>query len=93
MAWSKRRQGSAERFAVFAAWRNFVKMRWENDCRQTPAMLAGLTDHGWTIEEILDERIFLADVELPASWARYHERAVVTPAVGRNRTKVTKRAP
>jgi len=93
IAWSKRRQASAERLTVFAVWKNLVKRRWEKNCRETAAMLAGVTDHRWTIEEVLGQRVFPAHVKLPASWTRYLGREVITPALGRNRPKRTTRAP
>jgi len=35
------------------AWYNFVRVH--QTLRVTPAMEAGLTDHVWTIEEMLEE--------------------------------------
>ena len=39
--------------AIYFAWYNFVRphMSLEN---QTPAMVGGLTDHSWTICELLE---------------------------------------
>ncbi len=93
IAWSKRRQASAERFAVFAVWKNLVKRRWEKNCSETAAMLTGVTDHRWTIEEVLGQRVFPAHVDLPTSWKQYLKGEVITPALGRNRPKQTTRAP
>jgi hypothetical protein len=44
IAFAKRRQGAAERFVLFVVWRNWVKLRREKKCRQTPAVLLGRTD-------------------------------------------------
>ena len=38
------------------------------------AMRLGLTDHRWTVEEVLKERLFPARVELPKRWADYYWR-------------------
>jgi hypothetical protein len=40
--------------ALFVAWYNFCR-RNQALVRMTPAMAAGLTDHVWSIEELLDE--------------------------------------
>lgn len=85
IAFSKRRQGSSERLAVFVVWKNFVKRRWEKGCRQTPGMLRGLTDRVLTVEEILSKRLFPSLIELPARWNDYYWRRVVTPVLGVNR--------
>ena len=85
IAWSKRRQGSAERLAILLVWRNYVKYRWEKRCRQTPGMLAGLTASPLGPKEILKERIFRSQVELPGRWSTYYDRAVQTRALPVNR--------
>jgi transposase-like protein len=93
IAWSRRRQASAERFAIFAVWKNLVKWRLEKNCDQTPAMLAGLTDHRWTIAELLAQRIFPAHVDLPPSWQRYLRQEVRTRPLRKNRLRKAARAP
>jgi len=85
LAWSKRRQGSADRLAVFLVWRNYVKWRWEKRGRRTPAMLKGLLSRRLRIDEILEERLFPSRIELSERWAEYYQRAVTTPALGTNR--------
>jgi transposase-like protein len=85
IAWSKRRQGSADRLAIFLVWRNYVKWRWEKRCRKTPAMWKGLVTRRLGVSEILGERLFRTRIALPDRWAQYYERAVVTPVLGRNR--------
>jgi transposase-like protein len=85
IAWSKRRQGSAERLLIFLVWRNYMKGRREKERGSpTPAMLKGLTDHPLTVEEVLSQRIFRSQVDLPPRWAEYYDRAVETPAIGKN---------
>lgn len=84
LAWSKRRQGSADRLAIFLVWRNYVKKRWEKGCEETPAMLKKLLDRRLGISEILGKRLFRTRIALPQRWAEYYERRVVTPALGRN---------
>jgi len=79
IAWSKRRQSSAERLMVFLVWRNYIKARREKNPRgPTPAMARGMFDHPLSVEEIFDQRIFRDHVELPERWAEYYDRKVVT---------------
>ena len=84
-AYSKRRQGSSDRLAIFAVWRNYLKLRWEKRCQKTPAMLKGLLERRWTVEDVLKERLFRTRIALSERWASYYDREVVTPALGRNR--------
>ena len=70
IAWSKRRQSAAERFAIFLVWRNYMKGRWEKDPGSpTPAMERGMMDHRLTVDELLDHRLFPTRVELPGDGA------------------------
>ncbi len=86
IAWSKRRQGSAERLGVMLVWRNYIKGRREKERGSpTPAMARGMLDKPLKIEEILSERIFRTRCELPPRWAEYYDRAVETRALPRNR--------
>ena len=85
IAWSKRRQASAERLAVLLVWRNYVKWRWEKRGRQTPAMVKGLLRHRLTVEAILKLRLFRTRIALPQRWAQYYDRRVVTAALSVNR--------
>jgi len=85
IAASKRRQGSAERLAMFMMWANCLRYRRENRCRQTPAMLKGLLDRPWRVEDVLKRRLFRTRIRLPERWAQYYERSVITPVLGRNR--------
>lgn len=85
LAWSKRRQASAERLTVFMVWKNCVKRRWELGRRQTPAMVLGLLEAPLKVVDILRERLFPSLVELPPRWQQYYSRAVQTPVLGTNR--------
>jgi transposase-like protein len=85
LAWSKRRQGSAERLSIFLVWRNYVKWRWEKNCSHTPAMLKGLLDRRLRVEDVLRERLFRTRMTLPPRWAEYYDRQVLTWALPRNR--------
>ena len=86
IAWSKRRQGSAERLAIFLVWRNYMKGRREKERGSpTPAMAVGLTDRRLAVEDILNGRIFRTRMELPVSWGMYYDRKVETRALARNR--------
>lgn len=85
IAFSRRRQSSAERLAVLLVWRNYVKWRFEKRCRETPAMLLGLVTRPLEHEEILARRLFPSVVELPERWRQYYWRGVTTPVLGKNR--------
>jgi hypothetical protein len=86
IAWSKRRQASAERLVIFLVWRNYVKSRREKRPRgPTPAMVRGICDHRLDVAEILSGRLFRDHTELPDRWAEYYERKVVTKPLAVNR--------
>ncbi len=54
IAWSKRRQCSAERLAIFLVWRNYMKGRREKQRGSpTPAMARGMTHRHWSVEDVL----------------------------------------
>ncbi len=79
IAWSKRRQASAERLAVFLVWRNYMKGRREKvRGSPTPAEARGMMDHRVEVAELLERRLFVSRIRLPARWAEYYERAVST---------------
>jgi len=83
IAWSKRRQGSAWRLAVFLVWRNYLKGRREKvRGSPTPAMARGMCDRRLMVSEILRERLFPGLIELPERWAEYYRGAVRTRAMG-----------
>jgi hypothetical protein len=85
LAWSKRRQGSAERLALLLVWRNYVKWRWEKRCRTTPAMLKGILSKRLGISDLLARRLFPSHVPISKRWTQYYTRSVRTPALRRNR--------
>ncbi|MGV1006914.1 MAG: hypothetical protein ACOYEV_19610, partial [Candidatus Nanopelagicales bacterium] len=86
IAWSKRRQASAERLAVFLVWRNYMKSRREKRPRgPTPAEARGAIDHRVTVEELLERRIFVGRTNLPARWADYYWRMISTRALPKQR--------
>ena len=85
IAWSKRRQASAEKLAVLQVWRNNIKRRWENGDAETSAMLRGVADRILTVQDVLGERLFRTRIDLPESWSRYYEGGVETAALKVNR--------
>jgi hypothetical protein len=85
IAFPKRRQASAERFAMFLVWKNFIKRRWEKRCRKTPAMLRGLVARGLSVQDVPRESLFPGLVDLPTRWKAYYWRRVTTPVLGTNR--------
>ncbi len=93
IAWSKRRQGSAERLAIFLVWRNYLKGRREKiRGSPTPAMARAMTDRVYTVDDVLRGRIFRASVALPPRWDSYYQRAVRTRALGPHREHTLKYA-
>ncbi len=85
IAWSKRRQSSCWRLAVFLVFRNYVKKRWAKRGRQSPAMEVGITDRLLRSEEILAKRYFPSQADLSGRWHEYYWGEVQTPALGKNR--------
>ncbi|MFO7652255.1 MAG: hypothetical protein R6X25_00360, partial [Candidatus Krumholzibacteriia bacterium] len=85
IAYSKRRQMSAERMAILLVWRNYMKWRSENSPAETPAMAIGAKSERVDLDEILSHRLFRSHVQLPPRWAAYYEQQVVTRALPRNR--------
>jgi len=93
IAWSKRRQASAERLAMTLLWRNNMKGRREKvRGSPTPAMARGMADRAYVVEDILGERIFRDHVALPPRWSQYYERTVKTRALVRHRYHTLKYA-
>jgi len=85
IAWVKRRQGSAERLAIFQVWRNTIKRRGENGATTSTAMVKGVARRRLSVRDVLANRLFRTRVELPNVWERYYDRAVETMALGVNR--------
>ena len=93
IAWSKRRQASAERLAILAVWRNYMKGRREKvRGSPTPAMTRGMTRHVYQVDDILAGRIFREHVVLPPRWSQYYQRTVETRALGPHRYHTLKYA-
>jgi transposase-like protein len=93
IAWSKRRQASAERLAVFLVWRNYMNGRREKASRsETPAMMRELTARRLTADDILERRIFPTRVKLPERWESYYRRNIETRPMRNQRTHELKYA-
>ncbi len=89
IAWSKRRQASSERLAIFLVWRNYMKGRREKvRGSPTPAMARGMLDRPVAVEDISKERIFATHAPLPPRWALYYARAVETRGLAGRRERV-----
>jgi len=78
IAFSKLRAGVIERAALQAVFMNFLKSFSEKKRDATPAQRLGLTDHKWTVREVLARRLFASRSALPQVWQAYYERRVVT---------------
>ncbi|RKZ11073.1 hypothetical protein DRQ50_14030 [bacterium] len=93
ISWSKRRQNSSERLAIYLVWRNYMKGRREKERGSpTPAMVRGMLDRPLTVDDILGERLFATRIELPSRWRKYYDKRVVTRAMGRQRVHELKYA-
>lgn len=86
IAWSKRRQASAERLAVFLVWRNYMKGRREKARGSpTPAQARGMLDSRIDVPELLANRLFVSLIPLPTRWEQYYWRTVSTRVLARQR--------
>ncbi len=85
IAFGKRRQHSMYRLAIYLVWRNYIKLRRERRCRETPAMVLGLLDRRLTEQEVLGRRLFVNHYELPPLWEDYYWRRVKTRVLKVNR--------
>jgi len=85
IAFAKRRQHSLYRVAIMLVWRNYIKLRREKRCRQTPAMVIGLLERPLLEEEVLGRRLFVTQMELPARWSDIYWRRLRTRAQAVNR--------
>jgi hypothetical protein len=85
IAFSKRRQGAAERLAVLQVWRNFIKQFSERRGGGTPAEQLGLCSRALQVGDVLAARIFPTRCQLPERLERYYRRFTWTPALGPNR--------
>jgi transposase-like protein len=86
IAWSKRRQASAERLAIWLVWRNYVCGRRQKDRHsETPAMARGMLDRRLTVAEVLERRLFVRHGRLSGHWQAYYWRAVSTRALAKER--------
>jgi transposase-like protein len=86
IAWSKRRQCSAERLVVLLVNRDYLRGRREKDRRSaTPAMERGMCGRRLTAEEVLRVRLFPTRIGLPGAWEGYYWRRVRTRALAVNR--------
>jgi hypothetical protein len=93
IAWSKRRQASAERLAILLVWRNYMKGRREKvRGSPTPAMERGVMERPLGIEELLSKRLFRTRCDLPPRWSEYYDGKVPTRAVSGNRAHDLKMA-
>ena len=86
IAYARRRQASVEKVTIFQVWRNYIKRRWEKKEKRTSAMILGLTDHRWSVQELLKERMFFEKIELSPRWESYYRRTVRTAALPVNRS-------
>ncbi|HPF71759.1 MAG TPA: hypothetical protein PLQ13_13875, partial [Candidatus Krumholzibacteria bacterium] len=83
IAWSKRRQASAERLAILLVWRNYMKGRREKvRGSPTPAMEIGILEERVSVGELLAERRFPAHLAMPRRWEGYYRRRIDTAALG-----------
>jgi hypothetical protein len=92
IAFSKRRQHSIYRLAIMVVWRNYIKLRREKRCRETPAMVLGLLQRPLTEKEVLGRRLFVTHTKLPPLWDDYYWRRIRTRPLAVNRGHALKYA-
>jgi transposase-like protein len=85
IAYSKRRNCSAERLAIFMVWRNWMRPYSIQKRGKTPAMRLGITDRKVSVEDLLDRRYFPSRIELPKRWQEYYFKSVVTRTIPNGR--------
>ena len=55
---SKKKENHEYALAIYFCWYNFVRthmsLKTDDGQKRTPAMVAGLTDHVWTMRELLE---------------------------------------
>ncbi len=86
LAWSKRRQASAERLVILLVWRNYMKGRREKERGSpTPAMVRGMMEGRLEIKDFLSKRLFRTQIDLPPRWSEYYDRGVKTRGLDRER--------
>ena len=85
IAFSKRRQASAERLSVLLVWKNYIKWRREKAPGITAAMLAGVAECRLSLAELLNKRRFPSRIWLPERWRQYYGRLITTRELANNR--------
>ena len=86
IAFSKRRQGSMYRMAIWAVWRNYMKDRSENHKVGPPAVALGLIKTALTVKEILAERLRPDQIGISGWVERCYFGKIATRAIKRCRT-------
>ena len=86
IAFSKRRQHSAYRLAIFQVWRNYLKSFSEKRRDATPAQRLGILSNKLTAQACLAERQFPSRIPLPERLARYYRGEMPTRALPRIHT-------
>ncbi|MBZ0270024.1 hypothetical protein K8I85_17875 [bacterium] len=92
IAFSKRRQGAAERLAIFQVWRNYIKQFSERRGGGTPAQRAGIIDRALTVQDVLAGRLFVSRIRLRRRLMRYYRREIATRRIPRGRKHYLKYA-
>ena len=88
IAFPKRLQSACERMAVFAVWRNWMKWfseRAKKSEKETPAMRLRIAERAFTVDDVLAERLFPSQVQLPEPWTSYYWKRVRTRVMPRQR--------
>lgn len=86
LSWSKRRQRSSERLAIFLVWRNTMQGRREKvQGSPTPAMERGMLSGRLDVQAVLSLRLFRSRQGLPPRWSQYYDGLIRTRGLARNR--------
>jgi transposase-like protein len=93
IAFGRSYNGLLDRLALFVVWRNLVQPRSErHPGAGTSAMRRGLTEHPWSWEKLLAQRLQPSRVGPPESLLRYYRRDLVTPGLRFERRHDLRRA-
>jgi transposase-like protein len=92
IAFSKRHQSLIERAAWLLVWQNWGKRFSERRGGGTPAMKLALSEHPWSIRQLLSARRFVSRTVLPDSWRAYYRRLIDTPGIDHPRRHALRRA-
>jgi len=85
IAFSKRRQGALYRAAIWQVWRNYMKSRSERRRDTPPGVAIGVITNRWTVEAVLQQRLFPWQADLGGWLAECYFGRIPTRRLARSR--------